>query len=245
MSRRHAPRFETAAPAHLHTLKTSHSPKRAAVAVILRCCPWQSDSSQVLYILRATNPERDSWSGQVAFPGGRSNPSETDLEAVVRECVLDHTEPNHGALCHAHHRHRRWHNRTRRRTREEVGLDLSDTSAFKLAGRLPERPVTAKGLLVPGLVLCPFVFVQQLPTTPLLQLQGDEVAAVHWAHESSLSPEHVQYSVERAYSPLPAAVSAAVPNPLLRGAGHVSAGRKGFVLDHEAGKNCLPFPQRA
>ena len=39
----------------------------------------------------------------------------------------------------------------------------------------------------------------------------------------------------------------ATDEPLLRGAGsgHVSAGRKGFVLDHEAGKNCLPFPQRA
>ena len=178
-------------PEHVRTLRTSLSPKRSAVAVIVRRCPWQPEASQLLYILRATSG-RDSWSGQVAFPGGRSQPSETDLATAVRE------------------------------TREEVGLDLGDSASFTFAGQLPERPVTAKGVLVPGLVLCPFVFIQHVAETPPLQLQGDEVAAVCWAHEGCLTPEHVRYSVERPYSPLPPAVADALPPALLRALGLAS-----------------------
>ena len=180
-----------AQPEHVQSLRTSLSPKRSAVAVIVRRCPWQPEASQLLYILRATS-QRDSWSGQVAFPGGRSQPTETDLAAAVRE------------------------------TREEVGLDLDDPASFTFAGQLAERPVTARGVLVPGLVLCPFVFVQHAAETPPLRLQGDEVAAVCWAHEDCLAPDYVVYSVERPYSPLPPAISAALPPALLRALGLAS-----------------------
>ena len=65
---------------------------RAAVAAILRCGPTDPE---VLLIRRAEKPG-DPWSGHMAFPGGRTAPSDPDLLATaVRE------------------------------TREEVGLDLA------------------------------------------------------------------------------------------------------------------------
>lgn len=90
------------------------TPRRACVAIVLRLAPpapaaptspsqqrsfddlsalrsWyevQPDASmpeaEVLFIRRSVNP-RDRWSGQVAFPGGRSAPGEDDCSCVERE----------------------------------------------------------------------------------------------------------------------------------------------------------------
>jgi 8-oxo-dGTP pyrophosphatase MutT (NUDIX family) len=66
--------------------------RRAAVAVVLRPV---LDDLELLFIRRAEHPG-DPWSGQIAFPGGRMDPSDPDLVATaVRE------------------------------TREETGLDLA------------------------------------------------------------------------------------------------------------------------
>jgi 8-oxo-dGTP pyrophosphatase MutT (NUDIX family) len=55
---------------------------RAAVALILR--PAAGDL-EVLFIRRAEDP-RDPWSGQMAFPGGRSEPGDEDLRVTaIRE----------------------------------------------------------------------------------------------------------------------------------------------------------------
>jgi 8-oxo-dGTP pyrophosphatase MutT (NUDIX family) len=55
---------------------------RAAVAVILRSA---EAGLEVLFIRRAEDP-RDPWSGQMAFPGGRSEPGDPDLCATaIRE----------------------------------------------------------------------------------------------------------------------------------------------------------------
>ena len=56
--------------------------RRAAVALVLRDGPA---GVELLFIRRADHPE-DPWSGQMAFPGGRSEPGDTDLLATaVRE----------------------------------------------------------------------------------------------------------------------------------------------------------------
>jgi 8-oxo-dGTP pyrophosphatase MutT (NUDIX family) len=58
--------------------------KQAAVAAVLR---EAAGGPEVLLIRRAEHP-RDPWSGHMAFPGGRHDPQDTDLEAtVVRETL--------------------------------------------------------------------------------------------------------------------------------------------------------------
>jgi 8-oxo-dGTP pyrophosphatase MutT (NUDIX family) len=55
---------------------------RAAVALILRTV---AAGLEVLFIRRAEDP-RDPWSGQMAFPGGRSEPRDQDLRVTaIRE----------------------------------------------------------------------------------------------------------------------------------------------------------------
>jgi 8-oxo-dGTP pyrophosphatase MutT (NUDIX family) len=55
---------------------------RAAVALILR---EGTGGVEILFIRRAEHPQ-DPWSGQMAFPGGRFEPGDTDLQATaVRE----------------------------------------------------------------------------------------------------------------------------------------------------------------
>jgi 8-oxo-dGTP pyrophosphatase MutT (NUDIX family) len=71
--------------------------RRAAVALILRD---GKAGIEILFIRRAEDP-RDPWSGQMAFPGGRSEPSDDDLRATaVRE------------------------------TLEEIGVDLASNARF-------------------------------------------------------------------------------------------------------------------
>ena len=162
--------------------------RRAAVAVVLR--PLPENAAEILYILRQAS-ERDPWSGQVGFPGGRRQPSDADdYAAAVREC------------------------------REEVGLELEDRSTFDFLGRLPDRDITARGQRMADSALATFVFAQRPGVAePPLTLQASEVAATRWAHESCLRPAEVQYSVHRPYSLLPDGVASLLPPALLHSVG--------------------------
>jgi 8-oxo-dGTP pyrophosphatase MutT (NUDIX family) len=80
-----------------HEHVADENAQRAAVALVLR---EGARGPEVLFIRRAEHPG-DPWSGQIAFPGGRAEPGETDLRrTAVRE------------------------------TREETGLDLEKGSLF-------------------------------------------------------------------------------------------------------------------
>ncbi|KAJ3269708.1 hypothetical protein HDV01_001096 [Terramyces sp. JEL0728] len=56
--------------------------KRASVALILR----ETQGLEIFYIRRANNA-RDRWSSHIAFPGGKRERNETDLEACKREVL--------------------------------------------------------------------------------------------------------------------------------------------------------------
>ncbi len=56
----------------------------AAVSVILR--PAKGGTLDIL-LLRRQEVERDPWSGQISFPGGRSKPAESLLQTAKRESM--------------------------------------------------------------------------------------------------------------------------------------------------------------
>ncbi|MEM7325647.1 MAG: CoA pyrophosphatase [Actinomycetota bacterium] len=58
---------------------------RAAVAAIFRRTDESRSGAELLFIQRAAKPT-DPWSGQMAFPGGRSEPSDSSAQATaIRE----------------------------------------------------------------------------------------------------------------------------------------------------------------
>ncbi|MGE0455612.1 MAG: CoA pyrophosphatase [Vicinamibacteria bacterium] len=66
---------------------SEHVRFKAAVAVVLR----DGDSGlDVLFIRRAEHPA-DPWSGQMAFPGGRSEPGDTDLRGTAMRETAEET----------------------------------------------------------------------------------------------------------------------------------------------------------
>lgn len=61
--------------------------RRAAVAAVIRGAHPRSDEPEVLLIRRAEHPE-DPWSGHMALPGGRHDPTDRDLlHTAVRETM--------------------------------------------------------------------------------------------------------------------------------------------------------------
>jgi 8-oxo-dGTP pyrophosphatase MutT (NUDIX family) len=97
------------------TVRAASDRPRAAVAVILAPGP-----DSVLLIRRAERAG-DVWSGQLAFPGGRADPADPDLQATAK-----------------------------RETREEVGLELADARLIgQLDDLVPTSPVLPPILVRP------------------------------------------------------------------------------------------------
>lgn len=88
---------------------------RAAVALVLR---GPAEAPDILFIKRASR-EGDPWSGQMAFPGGRYDPTdESEKDTAIRE------------------------------TEEEVGLSLWETEFLGRIDDLRGRPTTPSGGIV-------------------------------------------------------------------------------------------------
>ena len=66
------------------------APARAAVAMVLR--PAAGGASEVLLIERAEKPG-DPWSGHMAFPGGRLDPSDPDPRFTAERETFEEVGP--------------------------------------------------------------------------------------------------------------------------------------------------------
>ena len=146
------PLADLAAALNAASVANPSSAPTAAVALIL-CPPAASNASvDLLFIVRADNPD-DAWSGHVAFPGGRTS--------------VDDAGPTATAI---------------RETYEEIGLDLSNTAAFACLGPLPRVHVFHSRRIAPVVLdIEPVVFASGLPAARLVDdmvLEPSEVRAV-------------------------------------------------------------------
>lgn len=127
---------------------------RAMVGCIVRPGSQSGDSAEMLIILRAIR-ENDPWSGQTAFPGGRCEIDDNgdDMVTVVREV---------------------W---------EEIGVDLSDKTHYRVLGRVSDIEVYRGGRV--HMVVGCIVFEQIVPPESLT-LAPLEVAACGWVPLSTV-----------------------------------------------------------
>jgi len=119
---------------------------QAAVAVVLRA---RGGRLEVLLIERARR-EGDPWSGHMAFPGGRVEPTDPSRQAAAA-----------------------------RETREEIGLDLDGPIAHSL-GRLSELLARGHGRPVPMRITPYVYGLLPEGAAPALRLDHDEVADTLW-----------------------------------------------------------------
>ena len=130
--------------------------KHAAVAAIFRDGP---EGAELLFIQRAEHQD-DPWSGQVGFPGGRSEQSDASLE---------HTAA--------------------RETSEEVGLELLDAPDVRRLGPLDQLQARARRRILP-MAITPFAFVHDGPERPTLQPNEEVESAFWIPVGRLADPEH-------------------------------------------------------
>ncbi|KAL6234281.1 hypothetical protein BDW75DRAFT_212904 [Aspergillus navahoensis] len=111
---------------------------------------WVQNGDPEVLFIKRASRVGDRWTGHVALPGGKRDPEDADDRATAI-----------------------------REASEEVGLDLTTDDCIYV-GNLPERVVTSSWGSVPLMVLCPYVFLLTGCNSPVLELQPDEVASIHW-----------------------------------------------------------------
>ena len=122
--------------------------REAAVALVLRGGPEGAE----MLVIKRSEAERDHWSGHLALPGGRVEPSDESLEATaVRE------------------------------TFEEVGLDLRAGGEVlgRLGTVRPQSPFAPRVSVTPFVAVAPPEFHAGEAAPKTLEL-SDEVAAAFW-----------------------------------------------------------------
>ena len=96
-------------------------------AAVAAVLRYDGASPQVL-LMKRVERQTDRWSGHVSFPGGRAEPEDATLvHTAIRE------------------------------TREELGVDLSQTA--RRIGQLDDTMAVARGKVIP-MAIRPYVFVQ-------------------------------------------------------------------------------------
>lgn len=113
-------------------------------AAVAAVLRYDGASPQVL-LMKRVERQTDRWSGHVSFPGGRAEPEDATLvHTAIRE------------------------------TREELGVDLSQTA--RRIGQLDDTMAVARGKVIP-MAIRPYVFVQTEAAEVIL---GDEAESHFW-----------------------------------------------------------------
>ena len=137
---------------------TAPGDRRASVALLL--ASGKANDEYVLFIKRAAN-DKDPWSGDVAFPGGKRDPADkSDEDTAIREVL------------------------------EEVGLDVSDEVRWRRLGKIADDRVVQRGHSK-RMVVSTFGFelLEKDGALPAPITQPDEVAYAWWVPVSHLRPE--------------------------------------------------------
>lgn len=129
---------------------------------------WTEDAQlQLLFMKRSVTP-LDRHSGQIAFPGGKKEKNESQLQCAIREtrCFL---------------------------VREEIGLKLDDHKDFAYMGHLNEiflpKRLTRTSLALSTHGKHYSVFVQLTPVTPPVSLCKREVGSYRWVDFRTFTQE--------------------------------------------------------
>eukprot|EP00943_MAST-04B_sp_MAST-4B-sp1_P009694 g9694.t1 len=122
---------------------------------------------ECLFIKRAII-QQDPWSGQVALPGGKQEEQDqnSDYNTAIRE------------------------------TREEIGIDLSNTDKFHYLGQLDDRQITGRGKVIKGFAMIPHIFLQTPGhTRPKIKREKAEVAGVRWVDIGVFNENNIQWDL--------------------------------------------------
>ncbi|KAJ1448284.1 hypothetical protein M885DRAFT_539654 [Pelagophyceae sp. CCMP2097] len=139
--------------------------RRASIAAVFRV-DAATGAEQVLFIKRARS-ETDPWSGNIALPGGRQEPSDGDDDERTAA----------------------------RETLEEVGIDVFDETKFDRLGRIADdRTVAVSGR--GHLVVSMFGFDEKQGASsgaPKIVIDQSEVLVAWWVPTHVIAGDHAQW----------------------------------------------------